>query len=184
MADIRMGYSFRSRLEHDLHGDVTVIQMRDIDHGGLINAEGALRIAQPVANARHLLRVGDLLFRSRGRSYGAVLMATDIGAAVVSAPMLLVRPHAVLPEYLLWYLNSRAAEAQLTAVAEGTSVRMISVESLKALEVPVPSRDVQSRIAAVADLAERERTLVERLSGWRRRLTDHLLTKSAQEAMP
>lgn len=184
LAEIQMGYSFRSRIEHDLEGDVAVVQMRDLDDGHGLSADRGVRVRLNDGMSRHFLHVGDLVFRSRGRSYGAVLVRGDVGPLVLAAPLLLVRPHEVHPEYLYWYLNSRAAMAQLAAVAEGTSVQMISTESLKSLDVPLPSSGVQRRIAAVADLATRERELADRIVDLRHAFTDRVLTILAQEAAP
>ncbi len=184
LAEVQMGYPFRSRLEHDPQGDVAVIQMKDIDDSNLLHAEDAIRVALPKGKARHLLRAGDLLFRSRGRSNGAAQVLEGIGPAVLSAPMLLIRPHAVLPAYLCWYINAPATQALLAAQAEGTSVRMISTEALKALEVPLPSPARQQRIAQAAALAELEQSLLARIADLRQRLTTHLLMKLAHEASP
>lgn len=184
LAEVQMGYPFRSRLEHDARGDVAVIQMKDIDDANLLHPEDAIRVALPKGKTHHLLRAGDLLFRSRGRSNGAARVLDGIGTAVVSAPMLLIRPHAVLPEYLCWYINAPAAQAQLAALAEGTSVRMISAEALKTLEVPLPSLAAQQRIAQSAALAEQEQSLLARIAELRQRLTTHLLMKFAHEATP
>ena len=95
LADVKMGYPFRSRLEHDPQGDVAVIQMKDIDDANLLHAEEAIRVTLPKGKTHHLLRAGDLLFRSRGRSNGAAQVLEGIGPAVLSAPMLLIRPHKV-----------------------------------------------------------------------------------------
>jgi Type I restriction modification DNA specificity domain len=184
LAEVQMGYPFRSRLEHDPQGDVTVIQMKDIDDANLLHFEEAMKVALPKGKARHLLRAGDLLFRSRGRSNGAAQVLEGIVPAVLSAPMLLIRPHAVLPEYLCWYINTPATQAQLAALAEGTSVRMISAEALKALEVPLPSLTAQQRIAQAGALAEQEQSLLDRIATLRQRLTTHLLIKFAREAAP
>ena len=180
LADVQMGYPFRSRLEHDPQGDVAVIQMKDIDDANLLHAEEAIRVALPKGKTHHhLLRAGDLLFRSRGRSNGAAQVLEGIGPAVLSAPMLLIRPHGVLPAYLCWYINAPATQAQLAALAEGTSVRMISAEALKALEVPLPSLATQQRIAEAAALAGQEQSLLARIATLRQRLTNHLLMKLA-----
>lgn len=176
-----MGYPFRSRLEHDPQGDVAVIQMKDIDDANLLHTEDAIRVALPKSKTRHLLRAGDLLFRSRGRSNGAALVAKGVGPAVLAAPMLLIRPHNVLPAYLCWYMNTPATQAQLAALAEGTSVQMISAEALKALEVPLPSLAVQQRIVQASALAEQEQSLLARIAELRQRQTTHLLMKSAHE---
>ena len=97
LAEVQMGYPFRSRLEHDPQGDVTVIQMKDIDDANLLHAEEAIQVALPKGKTHHLLCAGDLLFRSRGRSNGAAQVLEGIGPAVLAAPMLLIRPHKVLP---------------------------------------------------------------------------------------
>lgn len=184
LAEVQMGYPFRSRIEHNPNGDVTVIQMRDIDDANLLHAEEAIRVALPKGKSHHLLRAGDLAFRSRGRSNGAAQVQDGIGAAVLSAPMLLIRPHGVLPEYLCWFINAPATQAQLAALAEGTSVRMISAEALKALDVPLPSLAVQQRIAQAAALAEQEQTLLAQIATLRQRLTTHMLMKFAHEPTP
>lgn len=182
LADVQMGYPFRSRVEHDPQGDVAVIQMKDIDDANLLHTDGAIRVALPKGKAHHLLRPGDLLFRSRGRSNGAARVQDGIGAAVLSAPMLLIRPHGALPDYLCWFINAPATQAQLAALAEGTLVRMISTEALKALDVPLPSMAAQQRIVQAATLAEQEQSLLARIAAQSQRLTTHILMKFAQEA--
>ena len=82
LAEVQMGYPFRSRLEHDPQGDVAVIQMKDIDDANLLHAAEAIRIALPKGKTHHLLRPGDLLFRSRGRSNGAALVLEGISPPV------------------------------------------------------------------------------------------------------
>ena len=184
LAEVQMGYPFRSRLQHDPQGDVAVIQMKDIDDTNLLHAEEAIMVTLPKGKTHHLLRAGDRVFRSRGRSKGAAQVLEGIGPAVVSAPMLLIRSHGVLPAYLCWYINAPATQAQLAALAEGTSVRMISAEALKALDVPLPSLGAQQDIAQAAALAEQEQTLLARIANLRQRLTTHLLMKFAHEATP
>ena len=179
IADIQMGYPFRSRLEPDPRGDVAVIQMKDIDDSNLLHADKAIKVALPPSKSRHFLRPGDLLFRSRGRSNGAALVPTSIALAVLSAPMLLVRPHSVLPEYLCWFINTPTTQAQLAMLAEGTSVQMISAESLKSLDIPLPSKGVQQRIARVATLMEHEQELLTQIAEQRRRLTTYMLMHQA-----
>ena len=98
--------------------------------------------------------------------------------------MLLIRPHRVLPEYLCWYINAPATQAQLAALAEGTSVRMISAEALKALDIPLPSLAAQQRIVQAAVLAEQEQTLLAQIATLRQRLTTHILMRFAREATP
>jgi restriction endonuclease S subunit len=184
LADVQMGYPFRSRLQHDPQGDVAVIQMKDIDDANLLHADDAIRVTLPKGKTHHLLRAGDLVFRSRGRSNGAALVATGVRAAVLSAPMLLIRrPRGVLPDYLCWFINAPSTQAQLAALAEGTSVRMISAEALKALDVPLPAIAAQRRIVQAAALAQEEQSLVAEIAMRRKRLTTHVLMQYARQKL-
>lgn len=179
-----MGYPFRSRLEHDATGAVAVVQMKDIDDASLLHVEDAVRVDLPDFNEHHLIRRGDLVFRSRGRTNSVALVSADVGPAVLAAPMLLIRPVEVLPAYLLWYINLPTVQATLAAQAEGTSVRMISKAALEALEMPVPSRRKQQLIVEVSALATAEQGLLEQIASKRKRLSDGVLMRYARDTRP
>lgn len=179
VANIRMGYPFRSRLEHDATGAIAVVQMKDIDEASLLHVEDTVRVDLADVKEHHLIRSGDLVFRSRGRTNTVALVAADIGPAVLAAPMLLIRPVAVSPAYLRWYINLPATQAALADQAEGTSVRMISKAALEALEVPVPSRRKQQLIVEASELATAEQDLLGQIARERKRLADGVLLRYA-----
>ena len=180
VATVQMGFPFRSRVEPDPAGSVAVVQMKDVDEDNFLHAEGAVRVRLPEPKPHHLIKAGDLIFRSRGQTNSAALVATDIGTAVLAAPMLLIRPVTVLPAYLLWYINLPATQAFLAAQSEGTSVRMISKAALEALELPVPDRRRQQLIIEMAELALSEQRLLLMIAEARRRLVDGLLKRYAE----
>lgn len=180
VASVQMGFPFRSRIEHDVDGRVTVVQMKDIDDANLLHFEDAARVTLVDIKEHHLIRPGDLVFRSRGRTNSVALVSGDVGPAVLAAPMLLIRPVDVLPGYLRWYINLPATQAILAAQAEGTSVRMISKAALEALELPVPTRRKQQLIVEAADLAATEQLLLDRIAKERRRLADGALLRYAR----
>lgn len=181
VANVRMGYPFRSRLEHDPQGSVVVLQMKDIDESGSLDFAGAVRLNLPDAGPHHQLRSGDLVFRSRGRTNSVALIAAVPGPAVLAAPMLLIRPVDVLPAYLAWYINLPTVQAALAAQAEGTSVRMISKAALEALEIPIPSRRQQELIVEAANLAVSEQDLMQEIARKRKRLADGVLMRCARD---
>lgn len=180
LAEIRTGYPFRSRLEHDPAGAVVVIQMKDIDDSDLLHPEHAIRVHLPQGKESHLLQPGDLVFRSRGRTNTVALAGADIGEAVLAAPMLLIRPRGVLPAYLHWYLNTSHTQATLAAMSEGTSVRMITKEALQGLEVPVPSLERQQKIIELASLAQQEQGLIMEIAMQRKSMAEGLLMRAAK----
>lgn len=180
LATVQMGYHFRDRLERYPTGEIAVIQMRDVDSAGVLRLEGCRRVSVPEGKSHHFVRSGDLLFRARGLSYGAVQVHEGIGTAVLAAPLLRIRPYKAWPAYLRWFLNAPETQARLAGLAEGTSVQMIRIELLKALAIPLPSEAEQHRIAEAADLAEREALLMTEIAGRRRRIAAHSLMRCAE----
>ena len=184
IAEVRMGYSFRSRLETDAEGDVAVIQMKDIDDTNLLHPEGLARIQMPDLKDRHLVQKRDLLFRSRGMTNSAALVGGGLGRAVLAAPMLLIRPKTeiVEPAYLQWFINHPATQAVLSGQAAGTAVKMIGKSVLDGLVVALPPLDRQRLIVEIAQLASREAALLQELRERRKALLEGILLREAQEA--
>lgn len=183
LAEVRMGYSFRSRLEPHAEGDVAVIQMKDIDESNLVHVTGFVRVQMPDLKSHHLVQPGDLLFRSRGSSNSAALVDADLGRAVLAAPMLLIRPtaDALDPAYLQWFINHAATQAEFASQAAGTAVKMIGATALASLPVTMPPLTTQRQIVEAARLAARESALLDRLKERRRALIDSQLLLRAQQ---
>lgn len=186
IASVRMGYSFRSRLEVDAEGQVAVIQMKDLDESSLLRPDGLARIGMPDLKDRHLVQDGDLLFRSRGGTNWAALVGSGLGRAVLAAPMLLIRPKTEMvdPDYLQWFINHPATQCVLAGQAAGTAVKMIGKSVLDGLQVALPALADQRRIVQVARLAAREEALLEELGGRRKALIDNLLMAKARDEEP
>jgi hypothetical protein len=183
IAEVRMGYSFRSRLEVDAEGDVAVIQMKDIDDSNLLHPEGLARIQMPDLKDRHIVQEGDLLFRSRGESNSVSLVAGSLGRTVLAAPMMLIRLKVDLvgSAYLQWFINQPSTQAALASQAAGTAVKMIGKAALEQLEVAVPSLDDQRRIVEIGQLAAHEAQLMRELMGRRKALIEGILMRKAQD---
>jgi hypothetical protein len=171
IAEIQLGYTFRSSLEPSADGPTRVIQMRDLGDDHLVDLESADRTATEVP-ASHQARRDDIIFRSRGDRSTCAIVATDPGCAVVAAPLLRLRvtDKRVLPAYLNWFINQPAAQAHFARHAEGSNVKMVSKTALQDLQVDVPSLERQQSIVTLAGLSGRQRTLNTRIDGLRERL--------------
>ena len=178
-----MGYSFRSRLEAAEDGGISVIQMKDLLDDSTVCCDGLMKIDMEAMKEHHLVRKGDLVFRSRGHTATSAVLLDDPGKAVVAAPLLRIRvakPDKVLPEYLNWYISQRDAQIFLTSRAKGTVQRMISKQAIEDLEVTLPSLEKQKAIVEVAALSAREQALLHTLANKRDQYISTVLMQLAK----
>jgi len=183
IANVQVGYSFRSRLEVSKGGGIAVIQMKDLLDNNTVGCDELIMIDMDKVKDHHLVRKGDLVFRSRGLVSNAAILLENPGMAVVAAPLLRIRvtkPDRVLPEYLNWYLSQREAQIFLTSRAIGTTQKMISKEVLEDLRVVLPPMEKQKKIVELASLAAREQTLSSLLAAKRKQYISMVVTRFAK----
>ena len=159
IADIRTGYSFRAKLEPDSEGNILVVQLKELSDKNTIDISTAVKINMQDISENYLLQKDDLVFRSRGMDSTAAIMNITTNNVILSAPFQRIRirdTSRILPEYLLWYINSKDAQSYFSANKTGTSVTMISTEVLADLPVVVPSVEIQKKIVEINTLSERE----------------------------
>jgi restriction endonuclease S subunit len=175
---IRTGYPFRTRLEPDSGGNTLVLQMKDIGPQGTADVAGAVRISLKAPES-HRLAPGDLVIKSRGNTHCNVIGRVPDDPLIAAVPLFVLRPdpRAITPEFLRWLLNHPKTQAQLGAAAVGTYIPTITKPALEALELPVPPLRTQELIVRVAELAEREQTLLELIATRRKDATDRLLMR-------
>lgn len=180
LADVIMGHSFRTRLERVDCGDVFVIQMKDLTEDNQLNTGGLVQVDLESVKARQYVEPGDIVFRSRGQTNTAVLIAQDIGEAVIAAPLLRIRVRdKVLPAYLTWFINQPMSQAWLTSHAKGTAVRMISKQTLEGMDITVPPIERQQAIVQLTEFSTEEQRLMKELTGKRKQLMDGILMQIA-----
>ena len=183
IADIRTGYSFRTKLEPDVKGNILVVQLRELSEKNKIDISTAEKINMHDISDNYLLRKDDLVFRSRGMDSTAAIMDISSDNIILSAPFQRIRLRdraAIIPEYLLWYINSKEAQTYFAINKTGTSVVMIPTAVLMDLPVVIPSLEVQKKIVAINFLSEREIEIQEELIRKKKLLTEALLLKTLE----
>lgn len=183
IADIRTGYSFRTKLEPDVKGNILVVQLRELSEKNKIDISTAEKINMHDISDNYLLRKDDLVFRSRGMDSTAAIMDISSDNIILSAPFQRIRLRdraVIIPEYLLWYINSKEAQTYFAINKTGTSVVMISTAVLMDLPVVIPSLEIQKKIVAINFLSEREIEIQEELIRKKKLLTETLLLKTLE----
>lgn len=180
IADIRTGYSFRAKLEPDSEGNILVVQLKELSDKNTIDISTAVKINMQDVSDNYLLQKDDLVFRSRGMDSTAAIMDITANNVILSAPFQRIRLRdtlKIIPEYLLWYINSKDAQTYFSANKTGTSVSMISTAVLADLPVVIPSLEIQKKIIEINILSVKEIELQEKLIRKKRLLTETVLLK-------
>jgi hypothetical protein len=182
ITSIQMGYSFRTRLDFINKGLTAVVQMKDLNNDNVVDCTQLMRVDMVNLKEHHLVRPGDIVFRSRGQVNTAAILIEDPGPAVVAAPLIKIRvaSQAVLPAYLAWYINQLPAQAFLASRAKGTAQKMISKQALGNLAVSVPTLERQLAIVEVVALASEEQRLLKMIAGRRRNFISTRLMQLAE----
>jgi excinuclease UvrABC nuclease subunit len=163
-------------------GEIAVIQMKDLTDRNRVDCSGLMRIDMEKVKEHHLVRAGDLVFRSRGLVTTSAILTDDPGMAVVAAPLLRIRVtrESVLPGYLNWFINQWPAQSFLASHAKGTVQQMIGKDALEKLEIVVPPLERQKTIVETAELAEQEQALMKKLTEKRKQYISACLLEMAE----
>lgn len=113
-----------------------------------------------------LLRGGDVLLIGKGSMSEAAVWHDTGEPAIASSTLFVIRPDnkVVVPAYLAGYLNSRPAQAQMTAYRKVGTVHVLSRKALDSLEVPIPSLVEQHKLVQLADAAQRAKLHLNELN--------------------
>jgi restriction endonuclease S subunit len=184
IADIRSGYPFRRGIEASKDGKYRIVQIKDVAGVGELDEHELVRTDIDDVRPDQLVRPGDVLFGSRGSRKHALAVRKVPENTVFSYQVFAIKMgHAVVPEYLSWYINQQSAQRYIEENSMGSYVTTISKKTLGDMEIAVPPVKVQERIVGIARLFEKEKTLVGKIEELRTLLIEaSLLAVTNREA--
>jgi len=153
-------------MEHDPEGTHQVLVTRHLRNGVPYRFEprDVLRIVPGRDVAKYEVRLGDVVFMSRGTRNLAWAIAAVPAPTIVPVSFYILRPGAeVEARYLAWYLNQGPAQAAIDQTRTGAGTPIVQRTAFERLEVVVPPLEAQRGIAELAELQARERELCSRL---------------------
>jgi restriction endonuclease S subunit len=127
-----------------------------------------------------VLRPGDILFTAKSLSHNALIYDGNNILKEIAAPQFIiisVNRTEVMPEYIVWFLNSGLGQSYLNKMSEGSSLQIISIKLLGELEIPIIPIDEQERIIRLNQLKLKEEKLLTRLREKRKLLIDMALER-------
>lgn len=184
-AFIRTGRTFRETPTSSAPDAIRVLTYKDLMDQRLLGqkeaeTEGVLGQCDAVeAWAGELLQPGDILFAGKGGRCQAYLF--DLPERTIAGSLFVVirtKADVLDPGYLLWFLNSPAAQAHFKASMVGTLVPNVPLSALKDLIIPVPPLIRQRLIARVHELAIQEEHILNELGQQRKVLVEQILNNA------
>lgn len=165
VASIRQGHPFRGAITAVADGPVQVIQLKNLDVDGLHEGDHLLRTSLSARKPPDWVQDQDVLMAARGNHPLAMLLCTPPQSTVCSPHLYVLRvcSDALLPAFLAWQLNQRAAQAYLRQQAAGSRQQSLRRATVAQLPLCLPPLAQQQRILAIAAAAKVERRCLEAL---------------------
>ncbi|MCK9224125.1 MAG: restriction endonuclease subunit S [Candidatus Muirbacterium halophilum] len=180
IAEITNGYAFRKKIEPSSDGTVSVVQMKDLTENNTIDLNNAIIVEDEGFKKHHILRKGDLVFRTRGQIFNSAILETEPENIVtLSGPLLKIRitePEKILPEYINSYISLNKTQAYIMSRVKNSSLSgMITKNAVEEIEIIIPSIEKQKSIIQIDKLIRQEQILMKELIDKKERLYKHIL---------
>ncbi len=176
IADIKVGYTFRGKIQNEVNANTAIIQLKDINYDfNTINTPSTF-IDSNKFKTHHFLQDGDILFIAKGLRQVAVTYI-DKGSAIASSVFFIIRvkSNTVLPEYLTWFLNNRKTQTFFNRMKSGTSTLNITKDVLGKIKIEIPSMEIQNRIANYCNLCQKEYIIMDKLIEKKKAINEQLM---------
>lgn len=112
----------------------------------------------------HLLRKGEIVTCNRESRFTANIVPENLQAFAGSQMIVLaiIDTEAVMPEYVVWWLNRDDTGQRISEKATGAYNRTVSTSVVRKLEITIPPMPIQKRIVAMSDalLSEKHETML------------------------
>ncbi len=183
IVEIRSGYQFREKVEHEPRGAVPVIQIKDVTGDFQLRTVDLIRVSMDRTGS-YLVSQGDVLFLARGHRLGAVVVNEPLTGTIATGYFFILRPSGrVRPGYLAWAINQREFQEQMRPFVRGSHIPLITKGDFQALRIEVPLLEIQDRIVILDELHRQERQLVAKIQARRTELI-HLISQRAAKRRP
>lgn len=143
------------------NGTINIVKP-SIVNNGIIDEESFDKCDYDEKFEKSFLKKGDILFQAKGNKFEAVLIDKDYENLISNQIYFNIRVSSeILPEYLVWYLNSKDAKLYYEKNTSGATVKSINKKALEQLEIEVPTIEKQKELVTLISgfLIEKENTL-------------------------
>jgi|WetSurMetagenome_2_1015567.scaffolds.fasta_scaffold353634_1 restriction endonuclease S subunit len=181
LASIRSGFTVRRESRAEIGKEYRIVQIRNISEDGHLSFDNSSAVRMPDLSKEQLLIPGEVLMVAKGSKPRAAVYRQDDQPTVATSQFFILRPRKeIIAEYLACFLNQPATLRKLGESSTGTSISFLPKEALSQLCIPVPTIEIQTKIAKIYELGLKEQQLMTLLAGKRRQCMELSLQQMLQ----
>ena len=188
VADIRIGYQARGRIDEDLDGNFVIVRSRDFDENGKLNLDEAMRF-YPSANIdplKYLISAGNILVKARGSRHLAYLIDQPLNNTVAANSFYIIQivdDAKVIPAYLAWWINQPKVQAYFEQEQGVSTIPFISKTVFSEAPVLIPPLEIQMKVGELNLLWKLEHGLLQQLTQKKETLIHVVALKAVVDSM-
>lgn len=190
LGDLRSGYTMRKKPDPINSDDATetsyyLIPMKAIYGKRKYHIDWEkiepIELETPNKYAEYMAKEGDLLLSLRG-SFKAIYIEQPPKNIFIDNTWTMFTPKEnVNSEYIAWWFNHPKTQYRFKGLATGSNISFLTKKDLETIKVPLPSLDIQKKIADLQSLQEREAELMEKLQVLRTQMINALTRQFLEE---
>ena len=155
---VHMGFNARGQVEEVKNGSTDLLQMKDLTSEVMLEMPVLTRIELDTRKSRSLIHAGDIIIRTRGKSFTTTYIQTEPERPTcLAAPLMVIRVNEdakVIPAYLSWLMNQKECQLTLQHAAKGATIPMIKGQDITNLELEFHPYEEQASIVEIATLSQ------------------------------
>lgn len=167
LAQLYTGFTIRESIEYLDYGEVKAVQIKDLPKNHHhIDKESLTGIGWKYDSKPQFLPHNAILLVARGEPAAYLFTGNLEDKVVASNPFIIIKllEDKVLPEYLVWYLNhANMAKNYFALTSRGSTLPLITLNSVKELPVQLPSLSQQQQIIEQYKQTQYEKKMLEQL---------------------
>ena len=154
--EVYRGYGQGEKIE-GTH-EIKIINIADITEDGIdFSNLKKIKIQDMKKVEKFLIAEGDLLLSCRGTAYKFAIVPEINEPIIISSNLIGIKAKTnTLPDYILLFLESPIGKYYLESIQKGTIIRVLNVNDLKTIPVPLLSKEEQEKIVEAYQKANEE----------------------------
>lgn len=175
------GYSFRGKIKNTHNGGVRVIQLKDFEENYTNIGDDCYLVDSDMIKSKYYLESGDILFTGKGtNNFALVFKSKDDIPTIASSALFVIKVDNSIanPEFVAWYINQSKVQNYFKTNEVGTYNTSINKTTLEETPIILPPIEVQTKIAKVANLHNKELALSNKIIELKNKLTTTQLLNS------